>query len=78
MGDIADILSKKNYGEPPEIAALKKYVLEHFQANVSINVRNDAFILSVDSASLAGTLRMHSQQIIENCNITKKLIFKIG
>jgi hypothetical protein len=78
MGDLADILNKKNFAEPPEIMAIKKYVSDHFQAEVSIVVQPTAIVIKTTSSALANTLRLNTQQLIDSCNITKQLIFRIG
>jgi hypothetical protein len=78
MGDIADILKDRDFSEPAELMAIKKYIHEKFQADVSLALRDDAIIITASNGSLANTLRLHSQQIIKNCQVTKKLVFRIG
>jgi len=78
MDDIANILGNKKFAEPPEISAIKKYVLDKFKSNVKIQVRENAIIVLVNSPSLANTLRLDSQQLIESCNVTKKLVIRIS
>ena len=78
MDDISEILKGKNLAEPPEVAAIKKYVLDKYDETVKTTVHNDSISLTVPSSSLANSLRLDSQTIIKECNLTKKLIFKIG
>jgi hypothetical protein len=78
MDSLFSILSDKNFDEPPEIASVKKYVLDEFQTDVSVQVRDKNIIVTVPSAALAGTLRMRTPDIKRRCQIDKRLVFRIG
>jgi len=78
MVDLGEILKNKKFSEPPELMAIKKYVHDNFQADVSLAIRDDRIVITAGSGALANTLRLHSQQIIETCQVTRKLVFKIG
>jgi hypothetical protein len=78
MSDIADILARKQFSEPPEIAAIKKYVKENFNAEISISLKPDAIVVTAGNSSLASALRLSSEKIKVTCQLTKPLVFRIG
>lgn len=75
---LGDILLRRDDNEPPEIAAIKKFVAERFNTTVSVAVRKKQIIIVASNASLAGSLRMH---ILDLQKITKnksRIIIRIG
>jgi len=78
MDSLGNLLGRKEYSEPPEVAAIKKYVQDEFQQNVSVMVRDRDIVLQVPSAALANALRLKSPDIKRQCNLTKRLTFRIG
>ena len=78
MGNIGDILRSRPYVEPPEIAAIKAYVFDHFHVEVSVQVRPDVIVIKAPGASLASTLRLNSRELIESCHLDKRLVFRIA
>ena len=77
MDKLSDILSEYEISEPEEITAIKGYVLKNFNTYVTVAVKNDAFIVTVNSSSLANSLRLRMLQIQRAANTNKKLIFRI-
>jgi hypothetical protein len=78
MDAIKDILAKKDLDEPTEITALKQYCQELFDFTPKISVRKDALWLSVPNGILATELRMRMPEITRRCQLTQKLIIRIG
>jgi hypothetical protein len=78
MDSLLDILSRKNFDEPPEVTAIKRYVQTTFQENVSVKVRDADIIITASSASLANTLRLQTLKISRLINTNKRLIFRTG
>jgi hypothetical protein len=78
MDSLFDILSGKDFDEPPEISSIKKYVQDEFQSDASVQVRDKDIIVTVSNAALAGTLRMRSPEIKRRCQLDKRLVFRIG
>lgn len=68
----------KDFSPPDEIELIKDYILRRYKANCRVQVRKNDIIIGVRSSALAGTLRMEQQRLIEECRLTKKLIFRIG
>ena len=58
-----DILLRRDDTEPPEIAAIKAFVLHRFKSDASVAVRKNRIIISVRSAALAGSLRMQMYEL---------------
>ncbi len=78
MDSLNNILSLKDFDEPPEVQGIKKYVQEAFQTKVSVMVREKDIIISVPSASLANTLRLRAPEMKRRCQVDKRLVFRIG
>jgi hypothetical protein len=78
MDSIYNILSKRGFDEPPEIARIKAYVREHYKSNVGVQVRERDILLIVPSAALANTLRFKMRDMQKVCELDKKLSFRIG
>ena len=73
-----DILQRKDFSEPPEIAAIKGYIQEHFHAGSEVLPREHEIIIVVTSASLASTLRFHARKLQAVAQTSKRLVFRIG
>ncbi len=73
-----DILSHRDFSEPPEIAAIKSYIIEHFQSESDVIIREHEIIISVHSASLASTLRFHARKLQQAAGTQKRLILRIS
>ena len=78
MDSLFKILSQKDFEEPPEILAIKKYVRDNFQTDVSVMVRERDIVVGVPNAALANTLRLRSPEIKRRCQLDKRLTFRIG
>lgn len=75
---LADILGDKNFDEPTESVAIKRYVEEQFKAKAHVKVQEKAITISVNSASLANTLRLRTQEIQRYAATDKRLFFRIS
>ena len=78
MDNISDLLKAKKPDEPPQLQALKAYVLENHNEVIKCSVSQSGYSISVPNASLASTLHMETPKIIEACNLNKKLFIRIG
>ena len=72
-----DILSRKDFSEPPELIAIKKYITEHFQVEAELMNRDFDIIITVPSAALASTLRFHVPKMQKAAQTKKRLIIRI-
>lgn len=78
MDSLSDILHRKDFDQPPEMAAIKKYVKDEFKLDVSVQVRERDILIMVPNAALANTLRLRGPEIKRRCQLTKRLTFRIG
>lgn len=78
MDSIFNILGKKDFDEPPEMASIKKYVHDEFKIDVGVQIRDKDIIIKVPSAALANTLRLRGPEIKRRCQLDKRLTFQIG
>lgn len=78
MDSLDSILKRKDFDEPPEMAAIKRYVQDEFKTAVGVQVREKDIIIQVPSAALANTLRLRSPDIKKRCKTDKRLTFRIG
>jgi hypothetical protein len=78
MDSLFNILSGKNYDEPPEVQSIKKYVMDNFRTDVGVQIRERDIVVTVPSAALAGTLRLRAPDMKRRCQLDKKLVFRIS
>ena len=78
MDSLFKILGDKNFDEPPEMASIKKYVMDEFKIDVGVQVRDKDIVIRVPSAALANTLRLRGPDIKRRCQLDKRLTFQIG
>lgn len=77
MDSLNNILSSKNFDEPPEMISIKKYVADEFGTTVGVLVRERDIVILVPSAALANTLRLRGPDIKKRCQLDKRLTFRI-
>ncbi len=75
---IADILSTRSFDEPDEIGIIKQFVLEHYDHQPGIKITDQAIIITVSSAALAGALRPRLHELIALSKTKKRLAIRIG
>jgi hypothetical protein len=75
---LADILSKKDFDEPPEIAAIKKFVQDNYQEAVEVIVRERDIVIATRSSALANTLRLNARALQTAAGTKKRLVFRIA
>jgi hypothetical protein len=78
MDSLSKILHGRDFEEPAEMAAIKKYVQDEFKTVVGVLVRDKDIVIQVPSAALANTLRLRTTDIKKRCHTTKRLTFRIG
>ena len=74
---MADILGKREFHEPKEIQVIKTFVRKQFSSDCAVKIGDRAITIIVDSASLAGSLRMHLHTLAEQCETKKRLVIRI-
>lgn len=77
MDSLYNLLSNKNYDEPPEVAAIKGYIRSMYNAPCSVSVRGSSIVVQVTSAALAGKLRFDMQNLQAAAETDKKIILRI-
>lgn len=78
MDALSDILHGKDFEEPPEMAAIKKYVKDEFKLDIGVQVRDRDIVVMVPNAALANTLRLRGPELKRRCQLTKRVTFRIG
>jgi hypothetical protein len=78
MDSLQDIISKYGTPEQPELVAIKKYVDDHYHTPIKAAISGDMIVVTVPGASLANTLRLQTTKIAADCQIDKRLVFRIG
>lgn len=78
MDSLFSLLGDKNFDEPPESASIKKFVQSEYQTDVAVQVRDKDIVVSCKSAALVSTLRLRSPEVKRRCQLTKRLVFRIG
>lgn len=74
---LTDLLSRKDFDEPPEIQSIKAYVITVFQADIEVMVRERDIVLITSSAPLANNLRLHLADLRDVAGTNKKIVIRI-
>jgi hypothetical protein len=78
MDSLKDLLGARGPKEPDEVAAIKRYISDEFGMTSTVGIQGNALIITVQSASLASTLRMRLPVIQNIVGTDKRLVFRIG
>ncbi len=78
MDSLKDLLASKSLDEPTEITALKNFCQDQYSFEAKLSISDDKIFLSAPNGILATELRMRMPEINNRCQLTKKLIIKIG
>jgi len=73
---LGEILGKKNFITPDELAAVKDYVRRRYKSPCTVKLERNALIVSVRSSGLAGTLFLERQSLIKACNVKHRLVIR--
>ena len=74
---LGDLLAKKDFDEPAEIRAIKKFVHDLYQADVEIQMREREIIVTTPSAALANTLRLKLPELRNAAATDKRIVLRI-
>jgi len=74
---LGDLLARKNLDEPDEIVVIKNFLREHYKAGCQVTVQPRLIVITVQGASLAGTLRMRLHELQALCQTDKRLMIRI-
>jgi hypothetical protein len=77
MDSLYDLLAGRNFDEPPEVGAIKKFIRDNYKADADVAVREREIIVTVGSAPLAGRLRFDIQRLRESADTKKRVILRI-
>jgi hypothetical protein len=76
---LKDLLARRDVPqEPPEIARIKRFIKDTYDATAKVESRDKSLVISVDNAPLAATLRLQSHQLQELCDTDKRLLIRIA
>ena len=78
MNSLQDILGKKDFVAPDEIKLVKDYISRKYKSACSVQLQRDTIILKVPNSSLASTVRLEQNRLIETCQLKKRLVIRWG
>ena len=78
MDSLQEILGKRDFTPPDEIASVKEYIQRRYKSTSRVRVERDVIIVRVPSSGLAATLQLEQRRLIEACNLKKKLVIRTG
>jgi hypothetical protein len=74
---LADLLASKDFDEPAEMRAIKQFVLQNYQADVEVQIREKELIVTTTSAALANTLRLKMPELKKAAATDKRIVLRI-
>lgn len=78
MDSIKDLLTSKEFEQPDEIQQIKDFVKSKFDEEPTVKLTKNSIIITVNSAALAGALRMHLHHLAKDLRTEKKLFLRIS
>jgi hypothetical protein len=78
MDSLQEILGKKKFQPPDEMTAIKEYVRRRYKSPCKVKLQRNAFIVSVSNSSLAATIYLERQALIDACNLSRRLVIRTG
>ena len=78
MDSLQEILGKRDFTPPDEMAAVKEYISRRYKSTSTVRVERDVLIVRVPGSALAATLQLEQNRMIEACRITRRLIIRYG
>jgi hypothetical protein len=78
MDSLQDILGQKNFTPPDEINIIKDYIKRRYDSPSRVKIEKTAIIVSVPSSTLAATIYLERQTLIEHCNLKQRLVVRGG
>jgi len=78
MDSLIDILGKRDFDEPSELAEIKNFIIKEYQIEPTIKISGEAIVINLPNASLVSTVRLRGPEIKKRYKINKKLIFRIS
>ena len=76
--NIGDLLSSRNFSEPPEIQLIKKFVHDRLGITPKVSITSDTYVVTLPSAAAAGTLRSHIYKLQKELETKKRILIRIG
>ena len=77
MDKLVDLLAKYTPAEPPEVAAIKRYIQDTFSSDAQVSITEKAITVTVASAALANTLRFHTAKLQAAAGTEKRIVLRI-
>ncbi len=78
MDSLQDILGQKDFTPPDEIQAIKDYIKRRYDSFCRVKIEKRAIVVSVPSPTLAATIYLERQTLIEHCNLKQRLVVRTG
>lgn len=78
MDSLYDLLAGKNFDEPKEIGGIKDFVRQHYNADVTVQLRDADILVVVPSAGLASRLRFDLPKLKKAIGTEKRIVLRIG
>lgn len=75
---LSDVLTGRNYGEPPEIRQIKEFVMTQIGITPAVSVTAETFVVRVPSASAAGALRGKLFLLQKELDDKRRVVIRIG
>ena len=76
---LGDLLSRRDFDEPPEIRAIKNYVRRYYNdAEVKVTMQPHTIVVAARSAALIGSLRLNLPKLERAAASDKRILLRIG
>ncbi len=70
MDLIKNILAEKKFDEPSSVEAVKKYIRDNLNTDVSVSISKNSLMVIVKSSALASQIRLRQFDISQKCDLS--------
>lgn len=77
MDSLNKILSDKQFSEPAELTKLKQFIKDEYGSTSMVAISGQSIVISVNSSSLAGSLRLRLPEIKKKLKIEQAIRLRI-
>lgn len=78
MESLQDILGSRDFSPPDELTTVKDYIKRRYKSTCTVKIQRDSLILRLPNSSLASTVRLEQNRLIEACHLKHKLVIRYG
>ncbi len=75
---LRNLIQSRRGDEPPEFGVIRQFLRQNYQAECQLALSAHQIVIIVNSAALAGSLRLKLHELQKSCGTDRRLVIRIG